>query len=252
MIIFCFVLQIESVESKPMDDMSVDFSALVADVAEILDKSMTNLEKLKSVLYPITTPERSLLFNTNKTEKIRASKSVFDIFYELRDYWRWDSHRLLYILIKRSKSPEALEKFNQFENKINYTKKLNEMFGHFQSIHKPLPPGYTKMVAIIEKDYSDFEVKDCQELDEYLTSCFGSPALCPPSYSDSSSIKVVWYIPIEAVSGLLSVAYQAKEIFELLSISFFEIDEIVVWNKKWPYSLQVCMYVCTYVHIYYT
>ena len=223
-----------------MDELSLEFSALVADVADILNKSPINLEKLKSVCYNIETPEKSLLFSEKKSAAIRASPSVFDVFYELRGYWRWDSHRLLFTLIKRSGSQEAMEKLKQFQNKINYTKKLVDLTSYYQSVQKPLPPGYTRMIAIIQKDYSEFTLKECTELEEFLTDFFGSIALVPSSYEKSNSVKVTWYIPTEAVSGVLSRAYQAKELFQLLSISYFEIDEIVVWNEKRSYSLQVC------------
>ena len=226
-----------------MDELSVDFSALVADVADILDKSPAVLNKLKLVCYSITTPEKSLLFSDKESAAIRASHSVFDIFYELRGHWRWDNSRLLLALIKRSGSPEALAKYEQFQKKLNYAKKLIEFTSYFQSVQKPLPSGYTRMIAIIEKDYSDFTLKECRELDEYLSDALGSAALPPANFENSNSIKVTWYIPTEAVSGILSKAYQAKELFQLLSISYFEIDGVVIWNTKWL-SLQVCMYYC--------
>ena len=230
-----------------MDELSLEFSAMVADVAEILDKSAANLNTLKSVCYNIATLEKSLLFSDKESAAIRASPSVFDVFYELRGHWRWDSHRLLFTLIKRSRSKEAMEKLIQFQKKINYTKKLIELTKYYQSVQKPPPLGYTRMIAIIEKDYSDFTVTECKELDEYLADFFGSMALCPFHPERSHSIKVTWYIPTEAVSGVLGKAYQAKGLLQLLSISYFEIDEVVIWNKKWL-SLQVCTYVLLYMN----
>ena len=222
-----------------MDEFSLEFSALVADVAEILE-TPTNLQKIKLVCCNITTPQKSLLLSEKENAEIRASSSVFEIFYLLRGHWRWDNHRLLFTLIKRDGSQEALEKLNQFRKKIYYTQELNKLADFCQSAEKPLPPGYTKMVAIIEKDYTDFTVKECDELDEYLVDAFGG--IIPPTakIENSNSIKVTWYIPAEAVSWLLTKAYQAKEIFQLLSISYFEVDEVVIWKEKWPYSLQVC------------
>ena len=222
--------------------MSLEFSALVADVADILHKSPAILNKLKSVCYSITTTEKSLLFSEKESAAIRASHSVFDVFYELRGHWRWENPRLLFTIIKRSGSREALKKYEQFQNKKKYTEKLSKLASYFQSVQKSLPPGYTRMIAIIEKDYSDFTVKECEELDEYLADVFNSVALPPADYEKSHSIKVTWYIPTEAVSGVLSKAYQAKELFKLLSISYFEIDEVVIWNNKWL-SLQVRMYI---------
>ena len=222
-----------------MDEFSLEFSALVADVAEILETS-ANLKKIKLVCCNITTPQKNLLLSEKENTEIRASSSVFEIFYLLRGHWRWDNHRLLFTLIKRAGSQKALERLSQFRNKIYYKQELNKIADCYQSENKPLPPGYTKMVAIIEKDYTDFTVKECNELDKFLKDAFGG--ILPPTskIENSNSIKVTWYIPTEAVSWLLTKAYQAKEIFQLLSISYFEVDEVVIWKEKWPYSLQVC------------
>ena len=230
-----------------IDNLSLEFSALVADVAEILDKS-ANIRKFKLVCCSITTPEKSLVFGERKSAAIQACASVYDVFYELRDHWRWDSHRLLFTLIKRTGSQEAMKRFKQFEKKIEFAKKFIDLSDYFQSINTPPPPGYTRMTAIIEKDYADFSLDDCKELEEYIATYFGSgsESVNPGFWENSNSIKVTWYIPTEAVSSLLSKAHQAKGIFQLLSISFFEIDEIIVYNEKWPYSLQVRMY--AYIH----
>ena len=230
-----------------MDELSLEFSALIADVAELLEKS-ANINKFKLVCCHITTTENSLILSEKEISQIHAGSSVFDIFFQLRNHWRWDNHRLLYTLIKRTGSQEAMDRLKQFRNKVDYTKKLNKLSEYFQSVRKPPPPGYTRMRAIIDKDYTDFNVKDCTELDKYLAFALGSATLNPADYEPSTSIQVTWYIPTEAVSRLLGRAYHAKDTFQLLSISFFEIDEVVVWNKKWPNSLQVCDNLILYAH----
>ena len=229
----------QSVTVKEMDELSLEFSACVADIAEILEKS-ANLNKFVLVCCNVTTPEKSLILTEKEISQMRNSKSVFDIFFLLRDHWRWDNHRLLYILIKRTGSREALDRLNQFRKKVDYTMSLNDLSRRLQSVRKPPPPGYTRMRAIIDKDYSEFTLTDCKELDKYLAGAFDGTTLYPPVLKPSNSIQVTWYIPTKVVSRLLGRAYEAKETFQLLSISFFEIDQVVVWNKKWPYSLQVC------------
>ena len=235
---------VEPVIDEGIDQyMSLQFSALVADIAEILDKS-ANLKKFKLVCCSITTPEKSLVFSEKESAAIQACNSVYGVFYELQDHWRWDSHCLLFTLIKRTGSQDAMERLKLFENKKVFAMKLKSLTDYFQSINKPPPPGYTRMTAILEKDYTDFSLDDCKELEEYTANFFGSSSelVNPGHWKKSNTIKVSWYIPTEAVISLLSKIHQAKEIFQLLSISFFEIDEIVVWNEMWPYS-QVYSYI---------
>ena len=164
-----------------MDELSLEFSALVADVAELLEKS-ANLNKFKLICCHVTTTEKSLILSEKEISQIKNSKSVFEIFFLLRGHWRWDNHRLLYTLIKRTQCQDALDRLEQFRKKVDYTKKFNELSRHFLSVHKLPPPGYTKMRAIIDKDYSEFTVKDCIELDEYLAGALDGVLLNPVDF----------------------------------------------------------------------
>ena len=233
--------------TQKMDKLSLQFSNLVCDVAEILNKSSSNLDKLKLFYCTIRDSEGSLLFSKQKSAEIHSSKTIYELFYHLRGHWRWDSHYLLYILIENVGSQEAKQKLNQFKDSIKYTLKLEELSDSFQSIYKSPPPGYVKMIAIIEKRYSELTLNDCKELDEYLAKFFGGKAFLPSNIEKFKSIKITWYIPTEAVRGVLNKAHENEEIFKLLSISFFQIDQVVMWNKKTSYYLEVCKLWALYI-----
>jgi len=227
-----------------MSKQSIEFGIVVSDIADILEAEMkTNLRKLTIICCSITSPGPmySLIFTSQKIAKIKACTSVYDLFLELRGHWRYDDHPLLYAIVKQSGSKKAAEKLEKFRNKIKYHQKLVDIYDHYQSTKTPPPEGYTKMVAIVEKDYDAITKKEYQEIERMLLdySC-GGPALRPPTFWPHHSIKIVWYIPVEAVGNALKLVYQATEIFSLLSISFFEVDGVIVWNKKWP-TFQVCL-----------
>ena len=61
-----------------MDKLSLQFSNLVCDVAEILNKSSTNLDKLKLFLCTIKDSEGSLLFSKQKSAEIYNSKTIYE------------------------------------------------------------------------------------------------------------------------------------------------------------------------------
>ena len=232
--------------SKP----SIEFGTVVSEIADILESEIkTNLRKLATVCFSITSPgpTNSLTFTSQEMAKIKACSSVYDLFFELRGHWRYDDHPLLYAIVKQSGSKKAQEKLEQFRNKIKYYQKLVDLYDHHQSTSTLPPEGYTKMVAIVEKDYDTITKTDYEEIERMLLdySC-GGPALRPPTFLPDHSIKIIWYIPTEAVSNVLKMAYQAMEMFSLLSISLFEVDGIIVWNKKWP-TLQVCNIMQCYV-----
>ena len=209
---------------------------------------MNKMHTFKLVSCSIVT-ENPLMFSEEESATIRAGNSVSDVFHCLQGHWRWDSYHLLSTLIQLHNLHDASTKLKKLEDEIDNTIKLNEFSHRFQSIRRDPPPGYTKMRAILEREYSAYTLKECKELDKHLARAFGSTTLRPPFYEQSNSIEVTWHIPKESVKGLLSKAYQAKELFQLLSISFFEIDEVVILKKEWSYSPDVCMHKANHVHV---
>ena len=233
------------VQTQPVMDYSkaiTEFSEVVSTIQEILHQKLkSNLVKLKSVCFSLTSKENTVSFTPQEAEKIRQCESVYDLFFELRGHWRYDRHEFLYSLVKRSGSQEALEKLKIFRSKLSITRKLKEVYDLSQTTQAPLPKGYTKMVAIVEKDHDEITLEELDEIDSTILSYLGGPALRPPSYEAKYSIKITWYIPIEAVGSVLKKAFQAKklDVFKILSISFFEVHDIILLNEKWPSSVQV-------------
>jgi len=167
---------------------------------------------------------------------------VEELFYELRGHWRCDSHDLLYSLVKKSGSQKAMDKLILFRKKVLSNRKLKEVYEKSIYMQSPLPDGYSEMRAVVEKDIEEITIEECEHIVSVLTSYLGEQPLPAPDYEDYHSIKITWYISTEAVGRVLKRAYQAKEIFPLLSISFFEVGGIIVWNVKWPHSLKVCVH----------
>ena len=232
-----------------IEDFSHDFEMLIDDTVKILEKS-AKLNEFKLVCNNIISTEK-LLFSQKDIATIQDSDSVSDVFQCMQSHWRWDSHELLSTLIKFSDSQDALKKLKVFKKKVDYERRLDEFSGYFQSVHEPPPLGYTRMRAIIEKRFSEFTLKECKELNEHLARAFGSTTLRPPFYEGLSCTEAIWYIPTECVSELLSKAYKTRELFKMLLISFFEIDDVVIWKRKWPYLPDVSMqYIHMYIHSY--
>lgn len=223
--------------AKRIEKWNNDFEKLVTFTEKILDK----MDKFKLIFSSIIT-ENPLLFTEEESAAIQAGNSASNVFHHLQSHWRWDSYHLLSTLINLNKSQDALIELKKFEDEIDNSIKLNEFAHQFQSMRRDPPSGYTKMRAILDREYSEYTLKECKDLDMHLASAFGSTTLRPPFYEQSTSIEVTWHIPKGSVRGLLSRAYQAKALFQLLFVSFFEIDEIVILKKEWPYPLDVRMY----------
>jgi len=82
----------------------------------------------------------------------------------MEPHWNWSSHRLLYTIIKRVNAPRAIEVLEKFERKIDYQMKLQDVHEHLRKIKMPPPVGYYKMMAIINKDYSEITLEEGQKV----------------------------------------------------------------------------------------
>ena len=108
----------------------MDFNAAVFDIANILEnklKDTGDIEKFKCLCYGLTTHDQ-LFFSAAEKDAIKACKSFHELFAEIHRSLRWDSHRLLKVIITRAGLPEAATRLEQFEKKIDYQMKLQDVF----------------------------------------------------------------------------------------------------------------------------
>ena len=229
-----------------IENLSHDFEILVDNIVKMLDKS-ADLNTFKLICNNVISSEKSLLFSKKDIEKIHESDSISGVFQCLQSHWRWDSHRLLLTLIRFSNSECALQKLMDFKSKVHCERKLDEFSSYFQAVHNSLSPGYTKMRAIIEKKFSEFTLKECDELDEHLARAFGTITFRPPFYEGLNCTEVTWHIPTECVSELLSKAYQARKLFKMLSVSFLRLM-MLSFGRGSGLIYQRYIYICTYIH----
>ena len=228
----------------------MDFSAVVADVVAELENCVNkNIEKVKAVCYNLKTPQDKPVLSVNDKKKIKSCESMYDIFEVMEPHWSWHSHRLLFIIIKRVKCPEALGLLEKFNKKINYQMKIKSIYKHFEHNKLPVPSGYVRMVAIIDKDYDDISLEEFSELEEFVSTYLGI-IQCPYKVNQSQSIEVIWLVSIEAADTLRSKILQHKEIFLQKSFLYLKIGDTDILNTKsqvWPkvhlYALK-CTKVC--------
>ena len=244
-IILCILVpvqvdNVQQIKCNTPDDVSIDFSAVVFDIAEILENALKqtgDINKFKCLCYGLTTDDQ-LFFSTAERDAIRGCKSFHELFSEIHRSIRWDNYRLLKTIILRARLPEAAAKLEQFEKKINYQMKLKDFFDNCLAKDEGPPDGYTKMVAIVDKDYTQITLGDYKEIEDFLSVHFNE--LPPSKRAKLHSVQFTWYIPIVAVPLLLQKAYQAREFLILQpTIVYISIAGVMVWDKNETYSPQV-------------
>jgi len=226
------------------DEASMEFGTVIADIAEELDNcasSKQNLENIKIVCCHLTNGYNIPLLSQEDKSRITKCQTIYGIFIVMQPHWNWYSHRLLLIIIKRVKSLKAKEMLKKFEEKINYAMKLKAINERLKANRLPVPQGYCKIKAIIDKDYSEITLGEYLEIETFVSGCLDLPQ--PSSeINESESIEIVWYISTATVDNLKSKALQYKETFLLKSFISLQVGDVVVFDTR-QQSLSVSMYV---------
>ena len=144
--------------------------------------------------------------------------------------------------------PKAVDLLKKFEKKINCKMKLKIIYEKFKEKKLPVPQGYCKMIAVVDKEYSKITLEDCLEIELLVTQYLDLPQ--PPSeVNDSQSTEIVWYVSVEAIDSLKSKALEYKEDLCLKSFVSLQVDDFIVFSiRKSSISLsKVCallVYTC--------
>ena len=240
---------ISTVSISTPNEASIEFSAVVADIAEELNSCVTtDINKIKAVCYNLTTSYDKALLSPSEKEKIKNCKCIYGIFEIVHPHWRWDSHRLLFTIIKRVKCPKALELLRKFEKKIDYQMKIKEIYAHIQCNRLPVPEGYAEVEAIIEKDYNDVTLKEFSVLEEFVHK-YLDIIQCPFEVNPAQSIQVIWLVYIEAVDSLCARAFECKEAFLQNSFTSLKIGDIDILTSSQVSLISYFTDEHTYVHI---
>jgi len=233
-------LQEVKILSSP-DQASIEFGAVVSDIAEELSENCVGnkLEKVKLVCTYTTDKCNIPIFSQKEIRTIKKSQSIFGIFDVIRPHWNWHSHHLLPVIIKRVGSASALDMLRKFEAKIKYIQKLQEIHKMFEKWNKPVPPDYCKMIGIIDKDYDEIVLDDCFKIDTYISETLGQFQCI--EYNKSNSVEFVWLVPVDAVEGLCKEASDLKIAFKKKLFQSLKIHEITIFDSRIP-NLEVCMH----------
>ena len=207
---------------------------------------VANLKAIKSICgyLPISNNSDTLMFTAEQLEEIDACSKIGEIFRKLRFHLRWDDHLILTAIIERLDSEECEELLGKFESKIDCQMKLEQIFEKCKKHKEEIPKGFNKMVAIVNKKYSQITKGEYNKLKCFITKHCGveSYVLSPFLNMSSSSLLLEWLVPSTAITHMVETATNNKHMFIKESFLFLQIATTVVLdikNEVWYVSLVV-------------
>ena len=214
-----------------------EFACTVTCIEDILmtKNSVENLNAIKNICYSLPINDNSdKLFSVEQWKEINACNTVRDVFSKLRYHFRWDDHLILAVILDRLNSEECKELLAKFQSKINCQMKLEQIFEECKKQKLEVPKGYVKMVAVLNKEYSQITKEEYDRLKCFITECCGikSYVLSPFLNMSQSSLLLEWLVPSTAITHMVETATKNKDMFLKESFVFLQITTAIILDNR--------------------
>ena len=169
------------------------------------------------------------MFSGEQLEEIDACSNIGGVFRKLRVYLRRDDHLILSAIVKSLDSAECKELLEKFECKIDCQMKLEQIFEECRKQKQKIPKRFDKMVAIVNKEYSQITKKEYDKLKQFIAKHCGvkSYVLSPFWNMSPSSLLLEWLVPSTAITYMVETATKHKHIFINESFVFLQITTTI-------------------------
>ena len=192
----------------------------------MLEKCPDKLELCKEICCNLTIgDDDTLLFSDEKLNKIYECTSFQQLFNILHNHWRWKEYSLLKTIITMCDSEEAeaeLEKFEKLMASCCAMKLISEEYSPTE-----LPGNYVKLCITVAKPYKRLTLQDFDELRIFIFEHLDVKKYIALPFIKFlfSSLHLEWYVPMQAVSYIIKMIHQNKEIFIQNSIVMIKIGD---------------------------
>jgi len=222
----------------PIKHCNNEFSKLLVSVRKILDeiKEGTALEDCKelcSYLY-ISESSNERLFNDNEIQTIDQCENFKKLFAIIRNHCNWSDYNILRQIIETSGSQEAGEELYKYEKAMAAKRACKLVFDEKDC---NLPPGYERFYVILEKSYKELTIKEYEDAKQFIFKTLNVEKYIalPFIHVFFASVHFEWHIKVEAVSYVIKMANERKDIFVNSLYLFMKIGNAVVIDER-----QVC------------
>ena len=213
------------------DKFGLDFADVISDIVDELHQSSKHRLEVIKIACIFPTNEKALpIFSPEQVEHIKSSKTICDVFYHIRTHLTWNSHRLLNLIVKKSRSEKAKEMLKNFEKKINYKITLTDLCQKFKEQNMELPPNYCEMIGIVDKDYNEMTGEDYRIIDKFIAEDLGPYKLV--KVEKSNSVAFVWLVPVYTAWALYKKASLIKKVLQAESFIFLKIGDFTVFDSR--------------------
>ena len=219
---------------KPVDPLSVQFSAFVNTIEALLEKCHDKLEQSKRICLNLTISNNSdeRLFNDEELQKINACTTFKELFTILHKHWNLRDYSILKQIITITDLKEAKDELQLFKTRMGSYEGMKIISENISP--EAISHEYIMLTVIIDKPYRELTNEDFIKLRDFIFKYLDIKhyIALPHIKFLHGSLHLEWYVLKKAAPHMIKMAQQNEKIFISNSVVFIQVDEYVVFDYR--------------------
>lgn len=193
-------------------------------------KCEDKLEACKELCSNLTISGNSdiLLFSDEQLAKINECTSFQQLFTILRKHWNWKEYSILKGIITECGSEEARDELHKFQKLMGSYYGMKLISDNY--LPSELPENYVKLCITVDQPYKDLTLNDYDELRTFIFKHLDVKKYIALPFIKFlfSSLHLMWYIPVQAVSHIIKVVHRNNQVLIQKSIVLIKIGDKII------------------------
>ena len=231
-------------------NLKADFASLLLTITRILSNcpnQQANLQKCKDYCLlnlKVSDSSNDSIFSAQKIDKIKECGSFKQLIEIISEYTSWDEHSILTHIALECESDKGQEEIEKFDKKLGMYEGLKMIA--CESSKQSFSEDFIKLCIIINKPYKSVTMKEYENVKAFICS---NLKIIPSVISSFfmmlyHSLHIEWLVTVQAVSHMIKIAHQNKDLFIKEKFVYMQISSEVVINDE------VRMYACICISVY--
>ena len=180
--------------------------------------------------FRVSEKSSELVFSSENITKIKECGTFKQLFEIVSEHTSWDEHSILTHIADECESVEGKQEIEKFDTKLGLLKGLQIISSKSK---QSFSEDFMKFCVIIRKPYRNVTINEYENVKAYIfskleTSSMGFGFITMLYHS----LHIEWLVSVQAVSHMIKIARQKKDILIKQDFVFMQIGTEVVINDE--------------------
>ena len=181
--------------------------------------------------FRVSEKSSELVFRSENITKIKKCGTFKQLFEIVSEHTSWDEHSILTHIADKCESVEGKQEIEKFDRKLGLFEGLQIISSRSK---QSFSEDFMKFCVIIRKPYRNVTIKEYKKVKAYIFSKLETNLSMAVGFITMlyHSLHIEWLVSVQAVSHMIKIARQKKDILIKQDFVFMQIGTEVVINDE--------------------